>query len=342
MTPTIAPERIARAIAAPPAPSGARTVSGGSWILDQPEGTPAVWGEGSRVLWAMGEPCYVFGPPGVGKSTVAQQVALARIGIRPATFLGLPVVRDERALLYLACDRPKQIARSLRRMVTPEDRATLDDRLIATLGPPPFDVLADATALLNLAREVNAGTVIIDSLKDIAASLEAPETGARVNVALQHLVASGIEVLVLHHGRKASADGKRGSGLDVMFGSTWLAAGAGSIIGLRGDAGDLVVEMHHLKQPAEPFGPLTLQHEHERGITTVIEQPDPLAILRRAGRLTAQVLASSLTGNPDPSRADVAKARRHLERLVTDGLAHRQDGNPTRGVAHTYVAAARP
>lgn len=90
----------------------------GSLVLDEPTGVPAVWGHGDEVLWPMGEPCLLCAPQGVGKTTLAQQVALARAEIAGrGELLGLPVTPDTRRVLYIAADRPRQAFRSMRRMV---------------------------------------------------------------------------------------------------------------------------------------------------------------------------------------------------------------------------------
>ena len=91
---------------------------GGEFILDVPTELPAVWGSGQRVAWVEDEPIMLVGGEGLGKSTLAQQLLLARIGVRGSTFLGLPVAASERPALYLALDRPQQIARSFHRMVS--------------------------------------------------------------------------------------------------------------------------------------------------------------------------------------------------------------------------------
>ena len=44
---------------------------------------PALWGVGESVLWAAGEPLKIVGHQGVGKTTIAQQLALHRLGLRP-------------------------------------------------------------------------------------------------------------------------------------------------------------------------------------------------------------------------------------------------------------------
>ncbi len=126
---------------------------GGAFVLDAPEHVPAVWGgDGESVAWAQGEPCFLVGPPGVGKSTLAQQIVLARADIAPdLNVLDMIVTPDDRPTLYLAADRPRQIARSFRRMVRPRDRDALDERLIVWPGPLPFDIVQTPEALATLA-----------------------------------------------------------------------------------------------------------------------------------------------------------------------------------------------
>lgn len=316
--------------------------TGGAWILDKGTEATPVWGDGDRILWSAGEPCYLVGPQGVGKSTVAQQLVLARVGVRPSSLLGMTVAPDARRVLYFASDRPTQVARSLRRMVSEDDRRVLDERLRVFAGPPTFSITSDTTALLRLAQSVDAGTVVVDSAKDLAVDLEAGPTGAALNQAMQHLVANGVEVLVLHHQRKAQEKNRRPKGLADVYGSTWITSGAGSVLLLWGEAGDPVVDLLHLKIPVEQVGPLRLLHDHETGTTTLADPPpDPLAVLRRARQgLTAKDLATHLAPGDDVGPADVERARRQLDRLVADQLAHKRDGDKARQIPATYVAAA--
>jgi DNA-binding NtrC family response regulator len=65
-----------------------RTRLGGDFILDEPEIIPAIWGQGERVLWAEGEGIMITGHQGVGKTIVAQQVVLHRIGLRAGDSCG--------------------------------------------------------------------------------------------------------------------------------------------------------------------------------------------------------------------------------------------------------------
>jgi transcriptional regulator with AAA-type ATPase domain len=61
---------------------------GGDFILDEPEIIPAIWGQGDRVLWPEGEGIMITGHQGVGKTTVAQQLVLHRIGLRAGDSCG--------------------------------------------------------------------------------------------------------------------------------------------------------------------------------------------------------------------------------------------------------------
>ena len=102
---------------------GERLVTGGT-VFDEPDQVAAVWGVGNYVLRAAGQGTMIASQQGLGKTTVAQQMVLHRIGVRTGGFLGYPVtpVGDGEAVLYLAADRPTQAMGSFRRMVVPESR----------------------------------------------------------------------------------------------------------------------------------------------------------------------------------------------------------------------------
>jgi replicative DNA helicase len=308
-------------------------VDGARFALDAPSKVSAVWGEGSRVLWAEGEPLMIAKPDGVGGTTIAQQLILARAGIRKATLLGLPVLAEfERRVMYLALDRPRQAARSMRRMVTESDRQKLEATLIVWKGPLPFDLVGHPDRLVALAEEHEAGTVVIDSLKDVAASLSEESTGQAINRAMQLCVAGDVEVLVLHHQRKGQADNKKPRMLADVYGSRWLTAGCGSVAVLWGEAGDPVVELTHLKQPADEVGPLTLLHDNQAGTTTVLGATDVVDALGASPvPLTAKDIAIRLLKVAEPKRNDIAKAKRKLDAAVKEGRVERldtEDGEP--------------
>ena len=320
-----------------------RFVPGGSFILDRPDTVPAVWGEGDQILWAEGEALIIAGPPGVGKTTVGQQVLLAAIGVR-AHALGL-AVRPAKRVLYLASDRPQQAARSMARMVTDEHRDLLNQHLVFWPGPPPTDFIKDPGILLRLCKQADADTVCLDSLKDMAGELASEEGGQAINSAIQRTLVEGIEVLALHHHRKQGGgkdSGREPASLDELYGSTWITAGAGSVVSLWGAAGDPIVSFKHLKQPSAECGPWRLKHDHPRGVTEIWHEVDVLDILAHAkGALTAQQLACQIY-SPDkgkPSASEVEKARRKLDQLVEKGLAHKVANGGGRGSQAGYVAA---
>lgn len=303
-----------------------RLLEGGSFILDAPSEIPAIWGEHDQVVWAEGEPIMFVGPEGVGKTTVAQQVVLARVGIIPSV-LGLPVVVGKRRVLYLACDRPRQVQRSFARMVSEPDRDLLNERLVIWKGPPPGDFGRHPNALFEMCQAADADTVVIDSTKDVALKLSDDETGAGFNSAMQTCVAEDIEVLALHHARKRAQGGDKPKTLDDVYGSRWLTAGCGSVVLLWGEAGDPIVEWSHLKQPSEPVGPFKIIHSHRDG-TSAIHNPADLLGMMRASKvgITAEGAARVIFDKEQPTKNEVEKARYKLDGLVRKELAHKKPG----------------
>lgn len=303
-----------------------RAIDGASFIESVPDEVPALWGSGPSVLWAQGEPLMIVGPDGVGKTTLGQQAALCRAGVRD-TLLGHPIKPcDSGKVLYIAGDRPRQAATSMRRMVVPGDLELLRQRLIVWKGPLPFQLKDDPQGLTNMADVLGATDVLIDSLKDLQPELVKDEVGSHVNIAFQELIATGHELLVLHHQRKELNGGAKPKRLADVYGSRWLTAGMGSVVLLWGEPGDLVVEMRHLKQPAEEVGPLNLIHDHARGATTVDEGTDLEEVLAAAKHgAIVQDAAVLMFTTTTPNRNEIEKARRRLESLVKRGRADRRD-----------------
>ncbi|GAA2259129.1 hypothetical protein GCM10010430_48970 [Kitasatospora cystarginea] len=320
-------------------------VDGWSFVQDLGTQAEPIWGSHEQTAWAAGESLMLVGPPGVGKTTIAHQIVLARLGLLSAV-LDMPVAEGER-VLYLAMDRPPQIARAFARRVTPADKRHLAERLVFWTGPLPASLDKEPNLLAELAAAHRADTVVIDSLKDVVGKLTDDEAGLAYNNARQRLLRGGTQLLELHHQRKSGGDAKRGERpvLDRVYGSAWFTAGAGSVLFLSGAAGDPVVKLHQLKTVTGDVGPLSVVHDHTRGTSTVDTFLDPETILKTAPQgLTARELASRLTGEAEPERSDVEKARRRLEALVKAGKATKQDGfaGGTGGGQQTrYRATAR-
>jgi len=301
-------------------PVETRLVAGGGFILDEPDEIPAVWGDGEHVLWAEGEGVMIAGHQGLGKTTIAQQLVLARAGVVPGQFLGHTVAPSDRPTLYLAMDRPRQAARSFRRMVSEQDRLVLDDRLVVWKGPLPVDPTVKGR-FLEWVREVcpEVGVVVVDSVKDLAPGTTDDTVASALNSAWQSVIADGVELLLLHHERKAPQDGKRKPTLDNIYGSTWLTSGLGSVIALSGQPGDAEVSLHHVKQPGAEVGPFVVVHDHEAGRSTTptVDYMSVEMALTMHGRLTVKEL-ERLSGR---SRNSVIRDLEALgERVVrTDG-----------------------
>ncbi|CAN5595486.1 hypothetical protein BH18ACT1_BH18ACT1_00240 [soil metagenome] len=312
----------------------ARLVDGATFILDQPDAVPPICGEDDRGLWSPGESLEIVGPPGVGKTTLTGQLTLSRLGLR-GDVLGFPVVPGLKRVLYLACDRPPQIARSFRRMAQEEDREVLADRLRVWRGPPVEDLARHPETLLQMAEDADADTAVLDSFKDVALGLSDDDVGAGLNSALQLALVGGVEVIGLHHQRKPTGGNAKPNTLSDVYGSVWITAGAGSVVLLWGNAGDPVVELTHLKQPADAVGPLHLLHDHDAGTTTVIDQLDVDDLVRAQPGITAQDVARLLFDTATPDRNQKEKARRKLDKLVGRSL-YRSDGTPGGEAARYY------
>jgi hypothetical protein len=314
---------------------------GATFILDESIELEPRWGVGSQVLWARGESLVVAAPPGVGKTTLAGQLLAGLLAIQPAV-LGLPVVPAER-VLYLAMDRPSQIRRSLRRRFGEEHRQALTDRLVVWPGPLEADIGRNPKILVELAIEHGADTVIVDSLKDAAVKLVDDEVGGNVNRAIQHCNAHDIDVLVLHHQRKG-VGGEKPTTLADVYGSTWITAGAGSVILLWGEAGSELVELSHLKQPGDPVGPWRVEHDHHAGMSVVVYSFDALAYLRMRGPDGATLAEVAHAEHQRVVSAGSAKSKqteRRLRGLVKDGLAA-MTGQPAVGVPGRWIAVDSP
>ncbi|MGO9349960.1 MAG: AAA family ATPase [Mycobacterium sp.] len=300
-------------------------MTGAAFILDAPTKVPALWGQESEVLWPEGEGLMIAGVIGLGKTTLAGQLVHAQLF--GGDVLGLPVRKIEGRILYLAMDRPRQIARSLRRQFSEEDRAVVSKQLVVRPGPPPKDLAKAPGMLLEMAEQYDADYVYVDSLKDAAIGLSEDEVGAAYNRGRQLLLASGRNICELHHPIKMK--GKSPSSIDDVYGSTWLTAGCGSVILLISNPGDLVFKLLHVKPCVDKVGPFQLQQNRDAGQITLFESID-LVKLAEADLLkgvTARAVAIVLNETTKPTPAQIESARYKLDKLVGKGMLSRVDGH---------------
>jgi DNA polymerase III delta prime subunit len=310
-----------------------RTYTGGAWLLDAPDETPTIWGQGGDVLWARGESLMIAGPQGVGKTTLASQILKGCLSLQ-AEVLGLPILGFDRRVLYLAMDRPMQARRNLARLFAGmgEHREYLDEMLRVVEGPPPADFAQDPEILRQMCDHHGADVAFIDSMKDAAIGLSKDEVGAGYNRARQIALAAGHQLVELHHTVKSGADGGKPNNINGIYGSTWLTSGAGSVVMLWGEPGDPEVEFIHLKQPVDVVGPFKVVHDNRTGVSTRVyeAEKDLLELARRCktGGLSAKEAAIVMFGLNIAEKVatkDINKARRRLDRYVEQKLLWRRD-----------------
>jgi replicative DNA helicase len=225
-------------------------------------------------------------------------------------------------VLYVAADRPQQARRSMRRMVSEHDRDRLNERLVWWDGPLPFRLATDPSQLATWALNMGAGTLALDSLKDMGLPLAEDAGGSLIAEAMQHVVANGIELVSNHHHRKQQQGGAKPRTLADVYGSALITATAGSVLFLVGEAGDPFVELLHLKQPVAEVGPFTLRIDHDRGDVTLPEAVD-LLDFATAG-ITVTEAAQAVYATSAPGRNQRERVRRRLEKLADTGQITRE------------------
>lgn len=302
----------------PNADKGYRFMEADEFLFSVEDVQP-LWGDVETPLWQAGESLMLVGPPGVGKSTLAHHLILALL--TGGEVLGHSVAKIDGDILYLAMDRPKQIARAFRRLVNdPEVRRIVHERVIFHAGPMPFSLVKDPTVVARMSHHFGVKAVVIDSIKDIVASPSDELMANSYNSARQKCLAEGIEWIELHHNRKANGDNKEPRGLDDVFGSRFITAGAGSVMSLWGQSGDTVISLSHIRMPGNGLAPMKLELDKDAGTLTPLDVVTALSLVRRAIGATAKEAAYAIYGE-NYSDSNVRNIRKKLKQLVSNQQA---------------------
>ncbi|WP_051662446.1 MULTISPECIES: bifunctional DNA primase/polymerase [unclassified Microbacterium] len=319
-----------------------------------------IWGEGDDLFWAEGGGLMIPSDQGLGKSLTAQQLIAGRLGIGPGILLGHRVSRlaEGKSIVYLALDRPRQIARSMARLfVTPGERAIAGARLSIWTKPVPIDILGEPYAFADWLEDTfgtNIGDLVIDSVKDLTpANLSNGEVGQALDMAWKECRARGMSTLVLHHERKTGNDESRSNrqpSLDNIYGSVWLTSGMDSILHIQGKQGENVVTYTHLKAIINMLEPITAMHDQEHGRTVVVQLgsgasqsetrvEQVFAVIQRGsagGGVVSSLDVVQATGLAQPSVNRYVKTLRESGRIEEASPYDRATGTPA-----TYRAAER-
>jgi replicative DNA helicase len=251
----------------------------GDWALEERLNARKIMGRGDEILWADEEPFYIVGDTGHGKSTFGQNIIRCSIGLIP-NVIGMDVKKFDR-ILYIAADRPAQTRASIARMVDYMSLECWNSHVLVHEGPIGFWMDQKPEMLLEFAAMPRdhwggktAQVLVIDSLKDLATSLNGDEEGTKYNMGVQMLCREGIQVLGTHHPRKQSAMQKKQKEeweptLDDIYGSKFLPAGAGSVLFLhRKSTGS--TGLYHLKSPMGEMTFSDIRFEGRTGMAQVV------------------------------------------------------------------------
>jgi len=259
------------------------------------------------------------------------------IGLAPADILGWPVepIPTDQTILYIAADRPKQAMRSLRRMIPTTAKNLVRERLIFE---HTRQLYADQPHnILEACQQANAKVVVIDSTKDVAVGpLKDEATAKSFMDNIQACIANDIEVIYMHHPRKAPNEtGKREIDIDDVYGSTWLTAGAGSVLLVNGKPGSGLLRVEQLKAPSQFIQPFDVSVNYDTGELTKRTIRDLEDWLENYGmpvtRLQAAAFEQGLPEDDiDTDGGPYKNTVRRLERLATDGTVAKTGKNPIR------------
>lgn len=258
----------------------AAALDGDEFMFGEIAADVPIWGAGDDLLWVEGGGLMIPSDQGLGKSLTAQQIIAGRLGVGPGNLLDLPIARLDpgKVVVYLALDRPRQIARSMARLFrTPAERAIAKARLRIWTKPIPIDILGDAYAFADWIQQEfgdNVGDLVIDSVKDLTpTNLSDGAVGQALDMAWKECRARGMSTLVLHHERKSGGDESRANrqpSLDHIYGSVWLTSGMDSILHISGKQGENLVRYTHLKAIINMLDPIDAVHDQENGRTDVL------------------------------------------------------------------------
>lgn len=332
-------EQLAHQTVEEPEPAEFR-VSPGDLIFSIPLEVESIWGKGPESLWAYGEPLMIYGPTGIGKTTLAGRLLLSLIGVDPSELLGYPInaIPAGKTVLYIAADRPRQAMRSLRRMTPREAASVLAERLRIEHHRQIWASEKDPEMIYRAAVQTNAAIVFIDSSKDLAGGPLKEEGPAKALMdSVQICVANDIDVAMLHHPRKSIQEGnnQRELDLDDVYGSAWLTAGQGSVLLVDGKPGSGEFRFTQLKAPATFIDPLEVTVEYETGVLHKNTIRDIETWLKGYGMpVTVKQAVCHQYGmtedDVDYESPQYRKMAKRLKELVAQGVVSQTQTNPLR------------
>ena len=182
------------------------------------------------------------GPPNVGKSLMALNMAIK--AARGESWLNWKFNRPYRVGFFSFEMGQAQLAPALAKMLEgATDTEEVQERMMAFPLGYPIDLSAtvDQVRFRNTIKKYNIECLIIDSLSTASAeSLQDEQVKSIMGLFARLQDEFKLFTVMLHHDRKTAAGDKKKSGLDEVYGSTFIAANASTIASLLAKSMDVV------------------------------------------------------------------------------------------------------
>lgn len=301
-----------------------------------------VWGDDDTVMWAEGEYMLLCGDTGVGKTTMGVQLIAARAGLTD-TFLGFPVAEGKRSL-WLHADRPYQLQQMLRDVFTEDELASMSDRFVVASGIPDEKLYGnfkiDEKHYYNLARQVEADTLVIDSLFNVVSDPNDFAVAKQFTDAVKYACENGVQTLVLHHPRKTSSSSSDSElSVDRVYGAQSFTASAGSVFTFKKAKDSKNALLRQQKMPKGSLEPIEMFQDWkgskrfvvvssgDSGDATVIEYLNLCKVTGEKG--TKSGYASLMARGGEVTATLKKKAQRALVAAEASGVVSVDKSNKT-------------
>lgn len=268
-----------------PEPIRFEAQTAGDFLAEDIPAVDAILSDGGNgALLSPGEKMMIAGPPGVGKTNVAINMAA---GLAAGTgVLGLPCGRRWNVLNVALEGNRKRLQKRVRKVLTDADAETKSRFHFARLSVLDLSDDAHVQALEDLCRRNSIDVLIIDPFRDAHPwGEDKSEDAARVMRVLDRLLAAlpNLAIVLIHHVRKPDT-GRRSrteQTLDEIRGSGHLVAACQSVLLVNEDPNEpdkLLADWVKHRDAEERIAPMFLYFDRATLSYEVADRPNAIKV----------------------------------------------------------------